>query len=335
MKNAIPVNRGEIRNMANNGIARLRHRADVITSFIHHAGLSVKHLWCMNNSWPQLIQALLVGLLVSFGSFIVFGSEYQLYIFTGLLMMGLSYLNPFRDVDTPLEIVWDIVGFFNVIVFEIINRDIFSKAGTTALLEIMWIREYHDWSRSVSLWIVAPCHLILADFGVYWTHRWLHSRALWSTHAWHHSAKNLNWLSGSRASLVHTIVLYAPYTPVFVLFPTPDAGFIAWCFLLFYTLNQHYLHSNIWLPFQTQIEWVLVTPRYHFVHHSAYIKRTNSNFGLVFTVWDRLFGTFTDPATVERNDPLGLDYEIKEWRLLVGLPRPKRQKCSRSGRKSA
>jgi transposase len=45
MKNAIPMNREEISNMANNGIARLRHRPDLIISFIHHAGLSVKQLW--------------------------------------------------------------------------------------------------------------------------------------------------------------------------------------------------------------------------------------------------------------------------------------------------
>jgi transposase len=45
MKNAMPLNREEIRNMANNGFARLRHRPDLIISFIHHAGLSVKQLW--------------------------------------------------------------------------------------------------------------------------------------------------------------------------------------------------------------------------------------------------------------------------------------------------
>src|SRR5919198_6487849 len=45
MKNAMPMNREEIRHMANNGFARLRHRPDLIISFIHHAGLSVKQLW--------------------------------------------------------------------------------------------------------------------------------------------------------------------------------------------------------------------------------------------------------------------------------------------------
>jgi hypothetical protein len=40
MKNAIPMNREEIRNMANNGFACLRHRPDLIIGFIHHAGLS-------------------------------------------------------------------------------------------------------------------------------------------------------------------------------------------------------------------------------------------------------------------------------------------------------
>lgn len=45
LKNATPRDRVELRIMANRGFARLRHRPDLLLSFIHRAGLSVKQLW--------------------------------------------------------------------------------------------------------------------------------------------------------------------------------------------------------------------------------------------------------------------------------------------------
>ena len=45
LKNATPATREELRDMADGGFARLRHRPDLLLGFIHHAGLSVKQLW--------------------------------------------------------------------------------------------------------------------------------------------------------------------------------------------------------------------------------------------------------------------------------------------------
>jgi sterol desaturase/sphingolipid hydroxylase (fatty acid hydroxylase superfamily) len=67
----------------------------------------------------------------------------------------------------------------------------------------------------------------------------------------------------------------------------------------------------------------LVTPRFHFVHHSTNRSIANSNYGFIFSVWDRLFGTYTDPAVVPPDDSLGLGYEISSWRLVLGLPPPR------------
>jgi sterol desaturase/sphingolipid hydroxylase (fatty acid hydroxylase superfamily) len=55
-------------------------------------------------------------------------------------------------------------------------------------------------------------------------------------------------------------------------------------------------HANIRLP--TKIDQTLrvflVTPRIHAIHHSAYRPETDSNYGTVLTIWDRLFGTYSD-----------------------------------------
>ena len=95
---------------------------------------------------------------------------------------------------------------------------------------------------------------------------------------------------------------------------------IATVLFLIDTSNQHYIHSSLGVPVAALLERVLVTPRFHFVHHSAREHVANSNYGFMFSLWDRMFGTFNDPANVASNDPLGLGYEISGWRLMVGLP---------------
>jgi sterol desaturase/sphingolipid hydroxylase (fatty acid hydroxylase superfamily) len=173
-------------------------------------------------------------------------------------------------------------------------------------------------------WLVALAYIVFADFCAYWAHRALHTRWLWPTHAWHHSPQHLYWIAGLRGSPIHMLVISAPYYLAFALFPVPEAGVIATVLFLIDTSNQHYIHSNLGVPFAAQLERVLVTPRFHFVHHSAREHVANSNYGFIFSLWDRMFGTFNDPANVASNDPLGLGYEISGWRLMVGLPAARR-----------
>jgi sterol desaturase/sphingolipid hydroxylase (fatty acid hydroxylase superfamily) len=58
------------------------------------------------------------------------------------------------------------------------------------------------------------------------------------------------------------------------------------------------------------------------VHHSVDQKYSDTNFAQIF-VWDKLFGTYTDPASVPENEPSGLNYENTNLRLLFGFPPPK------------
>ena len=84
-------------------------------------------------------------------------------------------------------------------------------------------------------------------------------------------------------------------------------------------LIQHQIHSNIYVPYARQLETILVTPRFHFVHHHPNPRYTNSNYGFLFTIWDRMFGTFVDPDSVEDKGKLGLDYEQDDWSLFLGI----------------
>ena len=241
-------------------------------------------------------------------------------ILLGLVIGALALAFPFRGAASRPTLLRDIFAAVVSAAFVV---------GADALLDIpeaAVIGRLDRWYavlQQASFWLVVPVYIVLADLGAYWAHRALHTRWLWPTHAWHHSPKHLNWIAGLRGSPVHMIVISAPSYLAFALFPVPEAGIIAILLFVIGTSNQHYIHSNLKVPFARQLEWVLVTPRCHFVHHSAEERVANSNYGFVFSVWDRLFGTYTDPASVSSDGPLGLGYEVSDWRLALGLPPPR------------
>lgn len=232
-------------------------------------------------------------------------------------MWGLALWIPFRRMDSPREVSWDLMAVAFAFLFALLAgsalTQLFQRAENAASAWLAMI-------ASSPVLAVAAAYVLFADFTSYWAHRLLHTRALWHSHAFHHSSSNLYVLSGLRSSFVHVAALFAgPIASLFI-FPLYEAPVLLAAITVSQVANQHYTHSNIRLPWSRQIEWIFVTPRYHFVHHSVDRRLSNSNYGFLLTAWDRLFGTFTDPATVADGEPLGLDYEVSKWRMLVGLP---------------
>jgi sterol desaturase/sphingolipid hydroxylase (fatty acid hydroxylase superfamily) len=73
---------------------------------------------------------------------------------------------------------------------------------------------------------------------------------------------------------------------------------------------QMWHHSNIKInaTIDDYLAYILVTPKVHKIHHSSYKNYTNSNYGMIFTFWDRIFGTFTKPSKVKHSMTYGLEY---------------------------
>jgi sterol desaturase/sphingolipid hydroxylase (fatty acid hydroxylase superfamily) len=238
-------------------------------------------------------------------------------VLLGLCIGALALAFPFRRATSRSRPLWDIAAAAVSVAFGFVGDSLLGMPGDAVMARLDgWFAGLHD----APLWIVVPAYVVVADFGAYWAHRLLHSRWLWPTHAWHHSPKHMNWIAGLRGSPLHMIVMSVPYYFAFALFPVPEAGVASIALFVIDTSNQHYIHSNLKVPFAERLERVLVTPRCHFVHHSATEHVANCNYGFVFSVWDRIFGTYTDPASVPSDDPLGLGYEISGWRLVLGLP---------------
>lgn len=134
---------------------------------------------------------------------------------------------------------------------------------------------------------------VVADLVGYWMHRLYHTRQLWRIHRYHHSPTQLYWLAGVRVTAPQLILTNLPVALVVPLISdAPDWVFVA--FVIATVVTNHWMHVNVsWRS--NWLEKVFVTPRSHHVHHATDAKLQHGNYGVVFSVWDRLFGTYVDP----------------------------------------
>ncbi len=161
--------------------------------------------------------------------------------------------------------------------------------------------------------------LLVSDFLGYWVHRLMHTEAFWRIHAFHHSAESLNWFSGMRSSPLHVVLILAPGALIAALFLLTESRWAFLILLLIDVFNQHLTHSNLRLPFVRQLEWLLVTPRMHFVHHRRDEACANSNYGFYFAIWDHIFGTYIDSADLPNKGLLGLSRTYTKKSMFLGL----------------
>lgn len=130
---------------------------------------------------------------------------------------------------------------------------------------------------------------VAMDGVLYWTHRWMHrSRWLWAFHSVHHSPQELTPLANFRFHLgdvfVRGLAQFVPGlllgVPAYVWLPT------VWIQVALDGLA----HSGLGWGYGP-VGSLLVSPRFHRVHHSADPAHYNTNFGMTYSFWDRLFGT--------------------------------------------
>ena len=160
-------------------------------------------------------------------------------------------------------------------------------------------------------------YLVAADFGHYWIHRLVHTRYLWRVHKWHHSPTYMYWLGGVRATVPQQFLVNIPYILAYpLLLPVP--WWMAIGLGAFFAAQNDWMHMNCtWRS--RWLEWLVVTPRYHHIHHSADPQHYEANMGNMFTIWDRLFGTHVAPDTVAPDFPFGLGTRENPVRLVLGV----------------
>ena len=139
--------------------------------------------------------------------------------------------------------------------------------------------------------------LISQDFLFYWLHRVDHyCRLFWAVHVTHHSSEEFNLTVGFRSSVFQPLYRFMYFIPLSLV------GFNPLDVMFMYAATQIYgilIHTKT-VGKLGIIEWVMSTPSHHRVHHASNTIYLDKNMGMVFIIWDRLFGTFAKEEMQEK-----------------------------------
>ena len=158
---------------------------------------------------------------------------------------------------------------------------------------IFYFIETHNdlWRMDASsplVWIFA---FIVYDFFYYWFHRMSHERQLfWASHVAHHQSEDYNLSTALRQTGTGAFVTWVFFIPVFLI------GVPSYVFISVASVNliyQFWVHSEH-IPKLGWYEKFFITPSNHRVHHAQNENYIDKNYGGVFIIWDRMFGTYKE-----------------------------------------
>jgi len=146
-----------------------------------------------------------------------------------------------------------------------------------------------------SLWVWL-FEFVFYDFCYYWHHRLGHERnVLWAAHSVHHQSEDYNLSTALRQTSTGFVFGWVFYLPMAVL-GVPLLVFVTVATVKL--LYQFWVHTRH-VPKLGWFEWCFVTPSNHRAHHAQNALYMDRNYGGVFIIWDRLFGTFQEEDDAE------------------------------------
>lgn len=153
-----------------------------------------------------------------------------------------------------------------------------------------------NWLPEMPIWAYTVVGLLVLDLiGAYFIH-WLEHKVrwMWRFHLIHHTDRNVDTTSANRHHPGESVFRF-----VFTTIATVIVGAPMWMVFMYQSMSvllSQFNHANIALPkwLDNALSWVLITPDMHHVHHHYILPYTDSNYGNIFSIWDRLFGTYMD-----------------------------------------
>jgi sterol desaturase/sphingolipid hydroxylase (fatty acid hydroxylase superfamily) len=244
------------------------------------------------------------------------------FVFLFISFLGLEYIRPKRQQDLPRGRRWPInIGLtvFNSLLVAImpvgaIGMAMYCSQRDIGLLHLL----------PLPAWATITLGIICLDAVIYWQHRLFHRLpALWRLHILHHTDGNLDTTSALRFHPLEIVVsLVIKVATILILGISPVAVII---FEIILNGMAMFNHANLQLPatLDRLLRKLLVTPDMHRIHHSQRPHEMHSNFGFNLSIWDKLFGSYTDNAHTE-NFPLGIRHIVFEQQkdpvFLLALP---------------
>jgi alkylglycerol monooxygenase len=182
--------------------------------------------------------------------------------------------------------------------------------GSVLLLQLGQQYRLFDISTDSALaWVLA---FIGYDFLYYWFHRISHERqVLWASHVAHHQSEEYNLTTALRQTSTGFLLGWIFYVPSFLLGVPPEMFITVASVNLLY---QYWVHTRF-VPKLGWFEWFFVSPSNHRVHHARNPRYLDRNYGGVFIVWDRLFGSFQEELEEEAVE-FGISKPLQSWNPL-------------------
>ncbi len=151
-----------------------------------------------------------------------------------------------------------------------------------------------NWLPVMPLWMYVLLGILFLDFfGAYLAHFTEHKiKPLWMIHLVHHSDHKVDTTTANRHHPLESIIRFA-----FTLFGVFIVGAPIAIVMIYQSISlvfSQFTHANIKIPssVDTLLSYFIVSPDMHKVHHHHLLPYTDSNYGNIFSIWDRLFGTY-------------------------------------------
>ena len=237
-------------------------------------------------------------------------------------MNFVTYAIPFFLLLIVIELAWgwskgnntyrvnDSLNSLSLGLLSTVTKFVFLNIGLLVFSRIE--QNYAVWAfdmTSYAHWLVG---LLFYDFLYYWFHRISHERQFfWGSHVVHHQSEDYNLSTALRQTSTSFLTTWVFFIPCFFLgMPIYMYVSIATAQLIY----QFWVHTQH-IPKLGFIEWFMVTPSNHRVHHAQNKDYIDKNYGGLLIVWDRLFGTFKEED--EQLQPIyGIRSPLNSWNPL-------------------
>ena len=153
-----------------------------------------------------------------------------------------------------------------------------------------------NWLPEMPLWLYVVLGILFLDFfGAYLAHYTEHKvKPLWMVHLVHHSDHKVDTTTANRHHPLESAIRFT-FTLIGVVIIGAPMGIV----MLYQSMSlvaTQFTHANIKMPKKVDkaLSYVLVSPDMHKVHHHYMLPYTDSNYGNIFSVWDRLLGTYME-----------------------------------------
>ena len=207
--------------------------------------------------------------------------------------------NTYRLNDTVTSIAIGMISRFPVMLNLGVQSVIFVYISSYLNLELLSI-------KNPFTWIIA---FLLYDLSYYWMHRMHHEiKILWATHSVHHHGEDFNLSTALRQTSTGWLWKWIFYMPMIML-GVPGEVFVTVAGInlvyQFWVHTKHIGHLGV-------LEKIFITPMNHGIHHAKNKEYIDANYGGVFIIWDRMFGTYI-PERSDIKPVYGTATPLSSW----------------------